>query len=169
MVTALCVLLMFLTGLIPVGTYALPSLAGILLVPVVVELGVSWAWPVYLASSALSVLLAADKEAALLYVLFFGYYPVLKAVIERARMHRIVTFLLKFAVFNAAMVLGYYLSIRVLNVPEDSFTVFGLYLPPVYLAAGNLIFIVYDYAVSSLVAAYAGKFHKLVSRWLHMK
>lgn len=167
--TALCVLLMFLTGLIPVGTYALPSLAGMLLTVIVVEMGTSWAWLVYAASSVLSVLIAADKEAAMLYVLFFGYYPILKAVIERKRMRKVVTYLLKFAVFNASMVLGYFLSIRVLGVPEDSFTAFGIYLPAVYLVAGNMIFAVYDYAITAVVVSYTNRFHKAVSRWLRLK
>ena len=167
--TALCVLLMFLTGLIPVGTYALPALAGLLLTVIVIEMGTSWAWLVYAASSVLSVLIAADKMAALLYVLFFGYYPILKAVIERRRMRRSISYLLKFAVFNASMVTGYFLSIWVLGVPQDSFTVFGVYLPAVYLVAGNIIFAIYDYAITGVVVSYTGRFHKTVSRWLRLK
>ncbi len=94
-ITALCTVTMFLTGLISIGTYALPAFAGILLIVVVVELGVGWAWPVYLASSVLSLLLAGDKEAAMLFVVFFGYYPILKAQIEG--MHRrVLSYLLKF-------------------------------------------------------------------------
>ena len=82
-ITALCTVLMFLTGLISIGTYALPAFAGILLIVVVIEMGTGWAWPVYIAVSVLSVLLSGDKEAALLFVLFFGYYPILKAVFEK--------------------------------------------------------------------------------------
>lgn len=167
--TALCVVLMFLTGLIPVGTYALPALAGILLVVLVVEMGTSWAWPVYIASSALSVFLAADKEAAMLYVLFFGYYPILKAVIERRRLNTAITYLLKFSVFNVSMIAGYFVSIWVLGVPQDSFTMFGLNLPVLLLIAGNVTFAVYDYAISSVVVTYTRRFHKTVSRLLNRK
>ncbi len=63
---------MFLTGLISIGTYALPAFSGILLIVVVIELGAGWAWPVYIASSILSLLIAGDKEAAMLFVVFFG-------------------------------------------------------------------------------------------------
>ena len=38
---------------------------------------------IYAAVAVLSLLFAADKEAALLFVLFFGYYPVLKSFLER--------------------------------------------------------------------------------------
>lgn len=70
---------MFLTGLIPIGTYALPAIAGVLLIVAVIEIGAKWAWMIYAAVAVLSLLFAADKEAALLFVLFFGYYPVLKS------------------------------------------------------------------------------------------
>lgn len=166
--TAVCTLLMLLTGLIPIGTYALPALAGVLLVIPVIELGAGWAWPVYIASSVLSLLLAGDKEAAMLFIVFFGYYPILKAAFEK--LHRkYLSYLLKLLVFNASMVTGYFLSIWVLGVPEDSFTVFGVYLPGVLLLAGNLVFFVYDYAISTLVVTYCQRFHKIVSKWLRVK
>ena len=71
LLTALGVVLMFLTGLIPIGTYALPAIAGVLLIVAVIEIGAKWAWMIYAAVAVLSLLFAADKEAALLFVLFF--------------------------------------------------------------------------------------------------
>ncbi|WP_457942002.1 hypothetical protein [Caproiciproducens sp. LBM24188] len=168
-ITAFCVMLLFLTGLIPIGTYALPAVAGVLLIVIVVELGTRWAWPVYFASSILAVFIAADKEAAMLYVLFFGYYPILKAVLEMKHMKLSVTYFLKFTVFNASMVLGYFLSIYILGVPADSFTVFGVYLPVVYLLLGNITYFFYDLAITSLVVSYVQRFHKTVNRFLRMK
>ena len=164
-ITAFCTMMMFLTGLISIGTYALPAFSGILLIVVVIELGAGWAWPVYIASSMFSLLIAGDKEAAMLFVVFFGYYPILKAYIERIR-HKFVSYLLKFSVFNAAMVLAFFLSIRLLGVPEDSFTVFGIYLPWAFLIVGNLVFAVYDYAISTLVVLYFQRFHRIVGKWL---
>jgi hypothetical protein len=166
--TAFCTMLLFFTGLISIGTYALPAFAGILLVVVVIEMGASWAWPVYVAVSALSVLLAGDKEAAMLFVLFFGYYPILKALLEKMQ-KKYLAFVLKFLVFNSAMITCFFLSIKVLGVPEDSFTLFGVYLPWIFLVLGNFTFIVYDYAISALVVAYYKRFHKIVSKWLRIK
>lgn len=164
-ITALCTVLMFMTSLIPTATYALPALSGVLLIAVVVELGAGWAWPVYVAASILSLLLAGDKEAAMLFVLFFGYYPILKAAIEKIP-GKSICYLLKFAVFNASMVIAFLLSIWVLGVPQESFTLFGVYLPFVFLIIGNLVFLLYDYAVSSLVVTYYQKVHKLVKKWI---
>ena len=77
-ITAICTTLMFLTGLSPIGTYALPAFAGVTLMVIVIELNPRWAWMVYIAVSVLSALLAADKEAVVLFIIFFGYYPILK-------------------------------------------------------------------------------------------
>lgn len=167
-ITALCTAFMFLTSLIPIATYALPALSGALLIIVVIEMGASWAWPVYIAASVLSLLIAGDKEAALLFVLFFGYYPILKAAFERIH-RKYLTVLLKFAVFNVSMIAAFFISIKVLGIPADSFTVFGVYLPWAFLIAGNFIFLIYDYALSTLVVAYYQRFHKLVKKWLKVK
>ena len=47
-ITAICTTLMFLTGLIPIGTYALPAIAGVTLMVIVIELNPRWAWMVYI-------------------------------------------------------------------------------------------------------------------------
>lgn len=165
MAVALETALMFLTGLMPTATYSLPALAGLVGIVIVVELGVKWAWPVYGAASILSALIAPDKEAAALYVLFFGCYPILKAIVER-RWRRWMQWICKLLIFNAAAVLYYFIATRVLGVPEESFWTFGILLPAVLLAAGNLVFLLYDYVVSGLVRVYWQRLHGPVSRML---
>ena len=81
-IAALAVMLMLITSLIPVGTYALPCFAGALLIAIVIEYGAKWALGVYAVVSVLSFFVAGDKEAVLYFAMLFGYYPVLKAFIE---------------------------------------------------------------------------------------
>ena len=165
LLTALGVVLMFLTGLIPIGTYALPAIAGVLLIVAVIEIGAKWAWMIYAAVAVLSLLFAADKEAALLFVLFFGYYPVLKSFLERIS-NKFLSWISKFAVFNVAVVACFFLAVNFLQLPEDSFTVFGIYLPWVFLILGNAVFLIYDIALSGLVATYVEKLHHRVTKTL---
>ncbi len=54
-VAALSAVLMFLTGLVPVATLAIPAIAGCLLIPVVVESGLSWGFGVYAVCSVLLI------------------------------------------------------------------------------------------------------------------
>ena len=65
MLTALSVVCMFLTNVIPVAEYALPALAGVVIMVAVVELGYKGACMVYAASAALSLLLVSNLEAVL--------------------------------------------------------------------------------------------------------
>ena len=56
------------------------------MIMIVIEMGVpDGLWPTF-AVVAISVrIFVPDKQAALLYVIFFGYYPILKALIERLK------------------------------------------------------------------------------------
>jgi hypothetical protein len=82
---ALCLVVMMTTALMPFATYALPALAGILLIPIAFELGCNTAWITYIAVAILSILIVPDKEAALMFISFFGYYPILKIYIDKLK------------------------------------------------------------------------------------
>ena len=81
---ALAVVIMNLGTLIPVATYTCPMLCALLLQRVLKACGkrVAWAW--YGAVTILSLLMAPDKEAAVVF-LFFGYYPIVKPWMDRRR------------------------------------------------------------------------------------
>lgn len=167
MIAALSLLFLFLTGVFPFATYILPAAAGILLVAVVVESGWRWALGVYAAVSLLAVFIAPDREAAVMYLGFFGFYPVLKAFLERLH-SRFLEWFLKFALFNLCMVASYLFIIYILGL-NDVFTdsTFGLYTIPVLLAAGNIAFLVYDIALSRLVVSYVRWFRPKFLRKFH--
>ncbi|MDO4420020.1 MAG: hypothetical protein Q4B92_06615, partial [Ruminococcus sp.] len=102
-IAALSLVLMLITGVIPVGTYALPAFAGIVLTAIVIEFGIPWAIGVYVGVSVLSFLLVSDKEAALYYTLILGIYPVLKSIFERIKV-KWLSFMLKLVYFNVMAV-----------------------------------------------------------------
>lgn len=152
-VAALSLVLMLLTGVLPFGTYALPCFAGILLTSIVIEFGIPWAIGVYVGVSVLSFLLVSDKEAALYYTLILGIYPILKSLFERIKL-RWLSFLIKLLYFNLMAVAAFYISIFVLSIPIESFSLFGVNMPFLFLLIGNAVFVVYDVCVTRLVSAY---------------
>lgn len=156
-VSGLSVLLMFFTGIFPFATYALPAMAGLLLVVIVVEYGAKSAWCVYAAVSLLAALITPDREAAVMFVLFFGYYPILKASIERIH-SKAVEYLLKFLVFNVAMIASYLLIIYVFGIQDilEEFGEIGKYGAWIMLGLGNVVFIIYDITVTRLASVYIG-------------
>lgn len=167
-ITALSTAVMFMTGLIPMGTYALPALSAVVMLPVVVEFGAGWGMLVYVAVSLLSFFVAADKEAVLCFILFFGYYPALKAIFEKTG-RRLISFILKFAVFNITAVAEFFIAVNILGLPSDSLTFFGVYAPWAFLVFGNIVFLLYDYALSLLVISYYRKFSGKIRKMFKMK
>jgi len=162
-VAALSLVLMLLTSIIPFGTYAFPAFAGILLVLLVFNLGYAYAFAVYFVTAALSFLLVTDKEAALYYAMFLGFYPILKGVIERIP-SKPVQYIVKLALFNVCMIAAFYIGISLLSIPKESFNLFGVYLPWVFLILGNIVFIIYDLCITRLVTLYLLKWHDRLNK-----
>ena len=113
--------------------------------------------------SVLSVLLLADKEAALYYIAFLGFYPIVKGLIEKSK-NMVFQYIIKFSVFNLCMILCFYISVFILSIPKESFEIFGVYLPWVFLLLGNFAFVIYDICVTRIVTIYILKLHKLLAK-----
>ena len=82
MLTAVAVVIMCLGSLIPLSTYLCPVLCILITVPVAENCGRRIGWCYYAATAVLSLLLAPDREAALVYA-FLGYYPMLRPFFEK--------------------------------------------------------------------------------------
>lgn len=162
---ALCLFLMFMTCMFPFTQFAFPALAGIVLIAVVMENGVSTAVLVYAAVSILSLIIVPVKEAAFLFVGFFGYYPIIKAKLERIR-PRLLEYIVKFAIFNASVVTCYLILIYVMGLDEllEQSGLFGKYSMLVLLIMGNVMFAVYDYAITNLIFVYKSWFRPRILR-----
>lgn len=146
-VAALCIVIMFLTGVLPALYIAAPMAAGLLMIILVEEVSVGWAWLTYLAVSLLSLIVTFDKEAALMFILFFGYYPMLRLNLEKIRAKTLKT-LCKYAVFNLFLALDFVMTVYVLGLPtfEDTGPVMFVLL----LLGFNLIFHFYDRVLSRM-------------------
>ncbi len=149
---ALSLACMFLT-VFPFTEMALPAVAGAVLMPVVLEIGAKWGLMVYAADALLALLIAPNMEAKVLFIAFFGYYPVLKAILERLNI-RWLEWLIKLVLFNVSMVVSYWLMMRFFGLPDDTFELFGVNLPLVILAFANVVFLLYDLTLTVLVGAY---------------
>ncbi len=159
MITALSVVIMIPTAL-EVFVYALPAFAGMLIMLSIVELDKKWAAGIFAAVSLISLFLVPNKEAAILYVSFFGYYPILKALFE-SRLPKWLEYVLKFTVFNVSMIASYLVLVKVLGIPFDELMgiegekgFFAEYAVPALLGLGNIAFIVYDVATTRIITAY---------------
>ena len=146
MMTALSVVLMSISTIIPVLMYVLPITTGVIVI-IVADIGSKkWALGVYFATSFLSLLLLTDKEASLTYALFFGYYPLIRDLIQR--LPRFVSLVIKFLLFNCAAVLIGVAGVFLFGVSAEEYSEFGKATIPVLLGLSNIVFVLYDSILS---------------------
>lgn len=157
--SGLCLLMMFMTGMIPFGEYALPAFAGIILIAVAIENGSKTATLVYFAVSLLGLFLVPVKESAMLFLFFFGYYPILQMQLNKIKVAPLRV-IIKFVIFNVSIVASYFLIINLFGLTEilDEFGSFGQYSALFLLVFGNIFFLVYDFAVNNLNYVYINYF-----------
>ena len=133
---ALAVVIMSMGTIIPIATYAAPMLCILLGNVVYKSCGKSIAWAWYGAVAILGLLLAPDKEAALVFA-FLGDYPILRPWLNRKKL----SWLWKGLYFNGAVLTLYWLLLYVMGLEaEDMGTAFALVL----LVLGNLVFFLLD-------------------------
>lgn len=154
LLAALGVVIMYLGAIIDVLDLTTAAFASMLCVVVMIEIGGVYPWLLYAVTGTLSFLLLPQKFGALIYVFLAGYYPMLKFVFERCK-KRVTEWILKLAMFNAAMALLVIMSVFVLALPDmTKGYVIALF------ALGNFTFIVFDFALDLLIYLYIVKYRK---------
>ncbi len=164
LIAALSLVIMFLTGLIPFGEYALPAFAGFILIAIVIDINFKTALIVYFAVSILGLFIVPVKESALLFLFFFGYYPSIYLELNKIK-NKFLKILIKFLIFNVSVTIAYLIFINLFSTPKK-FTEFGKFTFLIMLAFGNIFFIIYDYAVKSCHYIYIYQFRPKLIRKL---
>lgn len=160
-ISALALVIMFLSWF-PYLTYAVPAIAGAVLIVIVIEIDYKWALLVYGVISVLSLFMM-ETEAKLLFICFFGFYPILKFKIDTFKAPWL-RWLCKFAVFNAAIVLAECALVFIFQVPFEEMGAFGKWTAAVLLGLGNITFVIYDIALGELITQYVRILHPRIQR-----
>lgn len=142
MMSALSVVLMFFTTFTPILMYVLPILTGLIVWLVSQLIDKKWALGVYFSTSIISLILLTDKEAALTYTLFFGFYPLIKDAFER--LPKVFSWVLKIILFNASAVLIGVAGVLVFGLSGEEYSEFGKATIPILLSLANIVFLMYD-------------------------
>jgi len=108
-------------------------------------------------------MLFCEKEAATLFVGFFGYYPILKGIFEQY-LKGFPEKLIKQLTFNAAAVISYLVIVYVFGIPFQESGETGKWFAVALLAAGNVVFYIYDIGLSRAIGAYIYKLHPKIQR-----
>ncbi|MDR0491680.1 MAG: hypothetical protein LBH28_10605 [Oscillospiraceae bacterium] len=139
---------LFIASVWPAAQMSLAAFSSIFVAAAVIESSLSAGVYVFVCSSLLSIILLPDKTASLLFILFFGYYPVIKSLIERLGAIPL-QWLLKLVVFNAALsVVYFFLKELIFDFGDDSPGLLIVYI------AGSAIFALFDYGFTKAIRLY---------------
>ena len=154
MLAALGVVVLYLGSLIEVLDISMAVIASIFAVVAVIEYGGAAPWAIYAATGILSAVLLPSKLPAVMYILFFGFYPIIKEKIERIR-RRVTGWILKEVIFNVCLVSLMFIAKWFMLDPEGMF-VFEV----VFFGLANVTFVLYDIAMTRLISLYIFKIRK---------
>ena len=119
------------------------------------ELGKKYQILIYAVCSALLLLLFPSATVSLYFVLYFGYYPIIREYF--ARLPRLFSWILKYMLFNTAIISVYFLMTKILLSAEAEESM--AMLLTLWLMA-NAFFAVYDIAIGVFTLAYTRVYRK---------
>lgn len=161
MLSALTLIILYLTFLLPTNTLSLLTLASAIGPIALIRANVKTSLLVYIVSSVLCLVLMPPNISTL-YILFFGIYGLLKYFIEKLN-HLALEWLLKLAFFNSVFYIGF--NVITMFISPHAFdglvVLFNKFIPNVpygdlliLIVLGQIAFIIYDYALSLLIDTY---------------
>ncbi len=161
---ALSIAVMF-ASLIPSMTYVFPAFAGIILWTISEQISSKWALLSFAAASFLTFMIIPEFEANLFFVLFFGYYPIIRPIIGKIK-PKLLSKAIKFAVFNSAIIIIYFLMCLLFSADKllEGMEEFGQYALPALWLLGCIAFVLYDICLHYLELIYRQWFKPRLSR-----
>ena len=151
LMSALGVVFLYLGALVEVASLSMAVIASMCVILVAAEYGGAYPWLVYAVTSTASLLLLPNKEAAVAFALFFGFYPIIKRWLDQKK--RLASWIIKELIFNAALALDVLLSMLLLTAGNAE----PLPIIIAYIVIAEIAFPLYDFALSRVVLIYTRK------------
>ncbi len=154
-VSALCLLCMFLAGIMPVFYLILPMAAGVLLLIIAEEVSLGWAWLTYIAVDILSMLITADKESALVFIMLFGHYPMVRMYLEKIKFRGLRN-LIKVLIYNFCIISFFLVTVFVFGMEQmlTDMNDLGKYGGLILLGLANIVYMLYDFNLGAIYVLY---------------
>ncbi len=160
--SALSVVLMFFGSIVSVFTYVMPLITGLLMI-ILNDFSRRYSVIMFAVVGLISIFALPDKECALTYIFFFGYYPIIRESINKIK-SKAVCYIVKLLIYNVGIVSSQLLCFYVFNIPFDD--VFGKWGIAVLLLLANLVFAVYERLFSLMLLLYQRKLKKTIIKIL---
>jgi len=144
-ITAIGVILIYLSNIIPGNKLFLLSIASCLIPVAVITTNLKNSFIIYFSTLILAFLMSGLTTAVIAYALFFGLYGIIKYYIEKIRKLPI-EFLLKLLYFNISLFISY----NILKLFTSSSLNFKLSIY-ILIVGAELIFVFYDYFLTVMI------------------
>ena len=154
--TALCLVFLYVGSLFQTLDLSAAAIGSVVILVAFIELGQKWALGVYASSAVLSLLLLPYKSPAAVFALFAGFYPILKAPLNRIK-PIILSYLSRIFCFNAALMLLAFVFKKLFGIEAD----YAKLEIAIFLLA-NVTFLVYDFALERIAATYFTRLKPLI-------
>lgn len=166
-IAAIGVAILFIGSLIESLDLSMAAIASFFCVFAVIEIGGMYPWLIFAVTGILSVVLMPYSMGGWFYLLFFGYYPIIKEKIER--LNKMFSWVIKMLVLNLALAIcilaAYFLFFGGSGDKDllDAFTLIfgdgetGEIMAIFTYALVNVAFIIYDIALTRLITLYLRK------------
>jgi len=157
-ISALCLVSMFLTGVIPILSLTLPMVAGTLMMIVKEEVSTGWAFLTYTSVSLLSLFVTFDKESSIMFIFLFGLYPILKTIFDKIKTKFLRGFF-KLLYYNISVTIAFQITFKLFGMEElaEQMNQYFEHGMLILLIATNPVFLMYDYVLSKLIEIYYKK------------
>ena len=155
--SSLQVVILYLSSVFSVIDLTIAAVTVFVMVFSVLEIGGKYPWIMYATVAVISVLILPQKFSAVVYALFFGWYPMVKIFFER--FNKITAFILKFITFNVSFTVIYKVCISVLGL-EASGDFDASFYNAVMLILGNIAFLMFDIMLRLVMILYKIKLRK---------
>ena len=154
MISALAVVIMLVGGILELGTYAAPMIAGLCLIPIGKKYGRKYHLAIWGVVSIVSFLVVPYIEQDLIFLSLFGLYPVIYPTFQKLpKALRIITKLLYFNIITVAVEA----LVMLVLVPE----IMNAAMITLLLLMGNITFLLYDFIIPRaelILDKYLGRF-----------
>lgn len=152
LLAALGVVAISVGSFIQVMDISMAVIASVFGIFAVIEYGGSYPWLIYAVTGVIALVVSPySKEAAAMYVLFFGYYPIIKEKLEKKR--RLVSWILKEVIFNIALAIMLVASKLLLTAYASE----PWYMYAAFAFLAEIAFPLYDIALTRVISLYIRK------------
>ncbi|WP_423243338.1 hypothetical protein [Clostridium rectalis] len=145
-------ILTYLSTILPTNKMFVLILASCLIPLTILLTNSKTGFIVYITTSLLNILLIGFKGQVFLYIIFFGLYGIVKLLIEKLR-KMYLEIILKLSFLNICLFITYFLyKTLFINININKFPIDSNKAIPIFLIICQIIFLVYDYAITLFIA-----------------